>query len=555
MHGFITDIGIAIVAATVLGIVAFRLKQPIILAYLFAGALIGPNIGLKLITDPYSIEIISEIGLILLLFIIGLEMDIHTIVSSGRQLLVTGIGQFLFCSGLGLGFFMLIKYQLNPADLSALYLALACALSSTAIVIKLLYDKLELDCLHGKITLGILIIQDLWAIAILAFQPNFMNPKVALFLMALVKSAFLLAGGFLVSKLVLQYVCRMLSKSPEMIVAVSIGWCALVAGTADMIGLSKEMGALIAGVSISTFPYSVHITAKTLPLRDFFLTLFFISLGMKISAPTPEVLLMASVIVVFVILSRFATIYPLLSITGAGRRTAFITSLNLSQISEFSLVVASLGVVYGHIRADMMSLLTYAMAFTSVISSYLIKYNHEIYLQLERLIAVFKPCDSLTGDKETCDVVPTYPIMILGYHRGAQSLIKVIAEKFPGLLNQILVIDFNLESLRELKKLGIEGVFGDISSVDTLEHAHIREAEVILSTIPDILLKGTTNAELVKTCRLLAPDAFIIATADFQDHADRMKEEGADEVLVPYCMTGEALADMLRSRKDVSSAG
>ncbi|MFH1369497.1 MAG: cation:proton antiporter [Elusimicrobiota bacterium] len=549
MHGLLADIGIAIIAATVLGIIAYRLKQPIILAYLIAGALIGPNIGLKLITDINSIEIISELGLILLLFIIGLEMDIPSILTSGRQLLVSGIGQFVSCVVMGIGFFILLGYSLNAGDMSALYLAMACALSSTAIVVKLLYDKLELDCLHGRMTLGILIIQDIWAIAILAFQPNFMDPKVSFLIFALGKSALLLASGFLFSKYVLGYVCGLLSKSPEMIVAVSIGWCALVAGAADAIGLSKEMGALIAGISISTFPYSVHITAKTLPLRDFFLTLFFISLGMKIAAPTAAMLGAASILVLFVIVSRFASIYPLLVWTGGGRRTAFISSLNLSQISEFSLVVASLGVAYGHIKADLLSMLTYSMAFTSVISSYLIKYNHELYMKMERIIAWIRPCESLSGDKQTCEVVPTYPILILGYHRGAQSLIREISDKAPELIDQLLVIDFNLESLRELKKIGVAGLFGDIASTDSLEHAHIRNAEVIISTIPDILLKGTTNSELVKTCRILSPKAFIIATADFYDHGEKIKEAGADEVLIPYCMTGEMITTMLQNRR------
>jgi hypothetical protein len=321
-----------------------------------------------------------------------------------------------------------------------------------------------------------------------------------------------------------------------------------VAAAAGLMGLSKEMGALIAGVSIATFPYSVHVTAKTLPLRDFFLTLFFISLGMKIAPPTGPMLAAAAVAVAFVIASRFASVYPLLSFTGAGRRTAFITSLNLTPISEFSLVVASLGVGYGHIRGELMSTLTYAMVFTSILSSYLIKYNHELYLGFERVIAWFNPDGSLSAARQAGTQAPARRIIILGYHRGAQSLIRSLSTDAPALLREMLVIDFNLESLRELRKIGVEGLFGDISSADTLEHAHIRDAEVILSTIPDMLLKGTTNAELVRTCRILAPRAFIIATADFHDHGEKIREAGAHEVLVPYAMTGEAIAAILRKR-------
>ena len=265
-----------------------------------------------------------------------------------------------------------LGYPLGEGRIDAFYLSLFCALSSTAIVVKLLYDKFELDTLPGRISLGILIFQDLWAILILALQPNFMNPKVCLVAMALGKAVLLLAVGFLLSRYMLRWIFARIDKTPEMVVAMSIAWCAFMAGVGSWIGLSMEMGGLIAGVAISTFPYSVHVTAKVLPLRDFFLTLFFLSIGMKIPMPDASLLIMALVIVLFVIVSRFLTVYPLLSIAGSGRRTSFIASLNLAQISEFSLVVAALGVGLGHIEPRMMSLIIYAMAITSVLALSLI---------------------------------------------------------------------------------------------------------------------------------------------------------------------------------------
>ena len=281
MHGFLEDIGISIIVATIVGIIAHRIKQPIILGYLLAGVIIGPEIGPQLVTDPANIEIISEIGLILLLFIIGLEMNPQKVLSSGKQILLSGIGQFLLCVLLGVGFFILVGYKLTGESLDALYLAVFCALSSTAIVVKLLYDKFELDTLPGRVTLGILIFQDVWAILVLAIQPNFMDPQIVPVGLAILKSLLLLGVGFMVSKYILRRLFEWIAKSPEIVVAISIGWCAILAGAAHSIGLSKEMGALIAGVSISTFPYSIHVTAKVLPLRDFFLTLFFGSPGGK----------------------------------------------------------------------------------------------------------------------------------------------------------------------------------------------------------------------------------------------------------------------------------
>src|SRR5687768_2917419 len=352
MHHLLNDIGIAVLAATVLGLVAHCLRQPTILGYVIAGALIGPSMGFGLIHDAESIEIISEIGLILLLFIIGLELDVKALLAAGRQLIVAGFGQFLICVALGVGLFAALGYGLTGANSNGLYFALMCGLSSTAVVVKLLYDKGELDTLHGRMTLGILVIQDIYAIFVLAFQPNFANPSFGPILKAVGGTIVLLIVGFAVSKYALRWVFSSIARAPEMVVATSTGWCAAVCLLAAAMDLSKEMGALIAGLTIAAFPYSIHVTAKTLPLRDFFLTLFFVSLGMQIVAPKASMIGMVLLIILFTIVSRFLSIYPLLAFTGAGRRTAFITTLNLAQISEFSLVIAALGIGYNHLKPE-----------------------------------------------------------------------------------------------------------------------------------------------------------------------------------------------------------
>ena len=544
MHGLIEDIGIVVVVATIIGLITHKLKQPIILGYLIAGVIVGPQIGPPLVIEPENIEIISEIGLILLLFIIGLELDLSSLITSGKRLAVVGIGQFVICVLLGLAVFSFSGVNSGQGGLDVLYVALLCALSSTAIVIKSLNDKFELDTLHGKLSVGILIIQDLWAIVILALQPNFNNFQVSIIGLAILKSVLLVGAGFLVSKYILKNIFESISKSPEMVVSVSIGWAALVAGAAGVIGLSKEMGDLIAGVSISTFPYSIHVTAKTLPLRDFFLTLFFVSLGMEIIAPESTVILASLGLTVFIIISRMVSILPLALKTGASLRTAFISSLNLAQLSEFSLVVASIGLGLGHIQELTFAILIYTMVFTSIISSYLIKYNYQIYHQVEHLLERFRlpgrgAVHSEAGEHSA------YPIVILGYHRGAQSLVETLSEQHPHLLDTILEMDFNVEALRELQSRQVVGIFGDISHLDTLEHAHLREAEVIISTIPDVLLKGINNLALVKTCRTLAPNATVIATADLPEQVRELKHAGANEVILPYSMAGEYLANYL----------
>jgi voltage-gated potassium channel Kch len=286
------------------------------------------------------------------------------------------------------------------------------------------------------------------------------------------------------------------------------------------------------------------VTAKTLPLRDFFLTLFFVSLGMKIIAPESTVILASLGLSGFIIFSRFASVLLLALKTGSSLRTAFIASLNLAQLSEFSLVVAAIGLGLGHIQELTFAILIYTMAFTSIISSYLIKYNYQIYHRFEHLLERL----SFSGQRAVqpeLDRPAAHPIMILGYHRAAQSLVETLSQQNPEILDKLLVVDFNVESLRELQARRVAGIFGDLGHLDTLEHAHLQQAEVIISAIPDALLKGVNNLVLVKACRALAPNATLIATADLPEQVRDLKQAGANDVILPYAMAGEYLANYL----------
>jgi Kef-type K+ transport system membrane component KefB len=557
-HALLPDIGIAILAATLLGLIAHWTRQPIILGYLIAGAIIGPKVGFGLIKDQGNIEVISEIGLILLLFIIGLEMNIKALLASGKQLLVAGFGQFPVCVALGLVLFGLLGYPLKGVPADGLYLALMCGLSSTAVVVKLLYDKGELDTLPGRMTLGILVVQDIFAILVLALQPNLTNPSVGPILKAIGGTIVILVVGFVVSKYVLRWVFTSIARAPEMVVAVSIGWCAAVCALAASMHLSKEMGALIAGLSIAAFPYSIHVTAKTLPLRDFFLTLFFMSLGLKITAPSWDMAGVVALLVVFTVASRFLSIYPLLALTGAGRRTAFITSVNLAQISEFSLVIVSLGVFYKHIPESTVAVVIYAMAITAVMSSYTIRFSHPLYVAWDKLLAKLgrggqaepaKPQAVAEGSAgahgDDGDGESRCPVVILGVHRTARELIAAMESRDAESLRKLRVIDFNTETLAQLGKKGIFGTFGDLGSMDTLGHAHLDHARVILCTIPDMLLKGTSNEALVRACRSVAPEARILATADDAAHEQRLRQAGADHVMAPHTLMANELAGVI----------
>ena len=543
MHFLLHDIGIAIIAATLFGLLAHAFKQPLILGYLIAGAMIGPELGFGFIQSTESIEIISELGLVLLLFVIGLELNLKDLVKSGRQLLLAGFAQFPLCVALGALLFLGVGSGLVGSFNEGLYFAVLGGLSSTAVVVKLLYDKRELDTIPGRLTIGILVIQDIYAIFLLAFQPNFSSPELAPILKAMLGIVVLLGAGFLISKFLLRRVFAAIATTPEIVLAVSIGWCALVAAIAQGLGLSTEMGALVAGVSIAAFPYSIHVTAKTLPLRDFFLTLFFVSLGMKITALTPAMIGPMLALIGVVLVSRFLTIYPLLIASGAGRRVAFVTSLNLSQISEFSLVIASLGVHYGHIEQQTVGVTIYAMAVTALISTYCIRLSHPLYLAYNRAMERIRPERVRIQETHSEHLAPE--IVLLGFHRTARAFVSELRERAPEQLDRLLVIDFTPQALKECREQGIAIHFGDIGSMDTLVHAHIEGARLMVSTLPDMLLRGIDNIGLVKLCKEIAPEAMVAVTADDAFHESRLRAAGADFVNRPNELCGGWFAELV----------
>jgi Kef-type K+ transport system membrane component KefB len=257
-HGLIVDVARCIIAAWVVAVICQTAKQPLLIAYLVAGFSIGPN-GFRWVTDPESIKTISEIGLMLLLFLIGLEMDLKKMLGSGKVIFYTALAQIFGCVALGWLFFGLF----GPAKtwLEGLYLGVAAAMSSTVIIIKLLHDKRELETLVGRITVGVLVLQDLFVILFLAIQPSLKNPALAPLALALVKVLLLVGVGYVVSRFLLPPIFKFVSRQPELVLVGALAWCFAMAGFADYLGLSREMGALVAGVMVSTFPYTLDVVA------------------------------------------------------------------------------------------------------------------------------------------------------------------------------------------------------------------------------------------------------------------------------------------------------
>ena len=545
MHSNILfQISVAIVVATLFAIVARWTKQPVILGYIAAGVVLGQTEGLGWITTS-EIEPISELGLILLLFMIGLEIDLKKLKRAGTPMLAVGVGQFAICVVLGLMVMPLLGFSYAAKGYAPLYLAVAAALSSTMIVVKLLYDKSELDTVPGRLTLGVLVFQDIWAILFLAVQPDLQNPAPIVIFTSLVKGAGMVAFALAASRYVLPVLFRSIAKVPELLVLGALAWCFFVALVAERLGLSLEMGALIAGVSLSTFPYNMDVVAKVTSLRDFFITLFFVSLGSKIPAPTLQTTFLALAIAGFLVVSRFLSITPILYKLKQGNRASLTPAINLSQISEFSLVICTMGVSLGHISQRVLAVVVLVLVITSVTSTYAIMFNYEIFSFLNPLLKRLGLRD--LGEEQPADAeeghIEPKPIVFVGFARHGSSLLHELLVRDAAHARDVGVVDFNPRVKEELDRRGIQNVYGDISHLDTLHHAEVAEAKVLLCTIPDGLLKGTSNMRLLKLLKSLAPEASVVVTAELFEEADEMYTEGAAFVFMPRLMGVGELAD------------
>jgi Kef-type K+ transport system membrane component KefB len=535
MHQLLHDIAYCIVTAWLFGVLAHFFRQPAILAYLVGGFIIGPNV-VGLVKGQEEIQTISELGLIFLLFMIGLEIDLKKIARAGRSITVTGAVQVLGGTVLGVLFFKMIGVPLGGGQWDALYLAVAAALSSTVIIVKILYDKRELDTVTGRVTLGVLVLQDLFAILFLAVQPSLNELKVSVIAMSFGRVIVLVGTAMAVSRYILPVIFRAISRMPELVLVGALAWCFLLGEFGSWLKLSREMGALVAGVSLSTFPYALDVTAKVTSLRDFFVTLFFVGLGMTIPLPNVQIILWAAGFAVFVVFSRWLTTFTPLYAMGQGLRASVLPALNLSQISEFSLVVLQLGVLSNHISAQTKGMASLSFVMLAAISATAMMKSDGLTRRLVPMLkrSGLKDLDQVHaegahgGDGHGAGA----RIVILGFFRTASSLLSDIRRDAPELLKDLAVVDFSPVAREGLQKQGVRVIYGDISQRDTLAHAGISSAQMIVCSVPESLLKGTTNEKLVRQLHELAPDAKILVTAETLDAVPILYAAGADYVSV-----------------------
>jgi len=534
-------------AAWLVGLVCQALKQPLLIAYLVAGFVIGPH-GLRWVTEGESIETISQIGLSLLLFMIGLEMDLKKMLGAGRAITVTAVVQIVGCIALGWAFFGL----LGPGNgwLEAFYLAVAAAMSSTVIIVKLLHDKRELETLPGRVTVGIMVLQDLATILFLAVQPSLSDPALVPLGKAFLKVGLLVGVAYVVSRFVLPKIFHAVARQPELVLVGSLAWCFAVGGFADWLGLSREMGALIAGVMVSTFPYTTDVVAKVTSIRDFFVTLFFVALGMAIPVPTWELIGWALAFSVVLVLGRMLTIFPVLHRMRLGHRVALLPAINLGQLSELSLVLLTLGRSAGEVSERTFGIVALAFALLAVGSTYgILQSNRILRWASPRLTRLgFPDLPANTGDTVH---VSRYPkIYLLGFSWTASSLLEEISRDRPQLLNELMIVDFNPVAIDKLRKRQVRVTYGDISQRETLLHAGINHASVILCSLPDTVLKGLSNRKLLGMLRDLNPHAQIIMHAEKLADVPALYATGATYVTVSRVLEARDLLQTLDAAND-----
>jgi len=569
MHAnLLLNVGTCIVAGTVCGYVARLLRQPLLLGYIAAGIVIGP-IGFGFVGaggDRESIEQISqlaELGLTFLMFIVGLEIDVKKLVRGGRQASLVTVVQVVGAVLLG----WLAAVALGFRSLEAVYLGIAVAFSSTMIVVKLLSDRGELDTLPGRTTVGVLLLQDVLAIVVLAIQPTLGGgapgdaatgslPPVVQMALAAVKGLLLVAVAVGVSRYVLPILFRWVAMLPEIMLLSAVTWCFLVCYVAVKLGFSPAMGALIAGASISAYPYTLDVVAKIRGLRDFFVTLFFVSLGMLLADPSlpgssggERVLAwlklggMGLLLAVVVVLARFATVWPMARVLNYDNRVGVLSSLHLSQISEFALVVVILGGPAGmlkHVGPEVVSLVVVLMIITATASTYLIQSSHAITRLVVRHTRDTPLCDRISGDDHDRGSIAA-PIMLIGCFRVGSSLVHELLKSG----RRFSVIDFNPELRDRLQELNVPCLYGDISHLDTLCHAGVDQADVLVVPVSDDFLRGTDNMRLLACCRRINPKARIVVTAESIRHALSLYEQGADYVIVPRTLAAAEVASVI----------
>ena len=531
------DIGMIIILATVFAFIARKLKQPLIPAYIFTGLLIGPIYGI--ITSNALITTLSEIGLAFLLFIVGLEMDLKKLKDVA---IVSGLGGTIrSISMFTLGF--IIALILGFVKKEAIYIGIIIAFSSTMVVIKLLSDKRELDTLHGRIIVGILLMEDLLAIFALSILSSLNGNSFLAVISTILKGVLSVIIIYTLTKHAFPKIFKVSAASQELLFLSSISVRFLFSMIAYYLNFSIAIGAFLAGLSLANLPYKIAIIGKVRSLRDFFATIFFVSLGMELMIDQISTIIKPLIVLLILVLfiKPLITLF-LCSFFGYKKRISSSTALSLAQTSEFSLIIVSQGLLLGHVSKNIFTLTVLVAIITMTTSSYLIKYGDNVYQKIKKYL---KPFEKFTEGYDDLEYLPKrkkIDAILCGHDRIGYSIGRTIR----NMNNNILVVDYNPEIVKTLIKKKISCLYGDIGDTEVLDRLPFDEAKIIISTIPS----RKVNKTLIEKVKEFNKEATIYVTATSVEKALKLYEEGADYVILPHFLGGDHVSLMIEEFSD-----
>lgn len=526
-----------LIISAVVGLVGRFLKQPLIVAFIGVGILVGPW-GLDLLESIDKVHLFADLGIAILLFAIGLKLDLTLIKSTGKVALLTGLGQVLFTSVFG----YFITIALGFPAMIALYVAVALTFSSTIIIVKLLSDKKEIDSLHGRISIGFLIVQDIVVVLVLILlsalgAETASNPAIEI-AMVVVKGLGMLVAVGLLMRFVLPYVVKAMVHSQELLTLFAISWALILAAVGNWLGFSKEVGAFLAGISLASSEYREIISGRLTTLRDFLLLFFFINLGSQLDLSLiGEQYRPAVILSLFVLIGNPLIVLVIMGFMGYRKRTSFLAGLAVAQISEFSLILASLGLQLGHIDDEAMGLITLVGLITIGLSTYMILYSHQIFEFLSPVLGVFEKRNPYREGRAKHLEAMKFDVIIFGLGRYGNN----IAKSLERIGRSVMGVDFDPFAVEKWKNKGRTAQLGDADDPDLPEMMPLKNARVVISTISDYEM----NLHFLKILRHHGYKGRIVLTQHHADHAQKLVDAGADMILFPFVDAVENITEKL----------
>ena len=538
-----SEISIVLVLATTLAIAAMIFRQSGILAYILTGVIIGP-LGYLAFDSKETLEVMSKIGITLLLFLVGLEMNLSGLKQVGKPAVIIGLGQVVFTAVIG----YFISLFLDFSSTASVFIALALTFSSTIIVVKLLSEKKDLGSLYGKIVVGVLLVQDFLALLALIFLAGYGvgggAPDPINILIILAKGAVLFLILFLLGKKFLPKLVGFIARSPELLFLFSIAFAMGIATlfASPWIGLSLEIGGFLAGIALSYSSEHYHIHSRIRPVRDLFIVVFFIILGSTlILRESVDIWIPVGIFSTFVLIGNPLIVMIIMGLLGYKRRTSFMTGLTVAQISEFCFVLMQLGKDVGQVDERSVTIITLVGIITITVSSYFMIGGEWIYKYLSGVLKIFERKSTIERPITHKDM--TGHIVLVGAHRLGRHLLSVLSKE------NMEIVDFNPDTAKKLEAEGYHVVYGDISDEEIQEEVNMSKAKLIISTIPDIS-DNLAILSRAKELKLENPPK-IIVTANEEWEAKMLYEEGADYVILPHFIGAQQIAHMIEEDHDL----